>query len=116
MIHNGSLGKHQNILFATFGAGDISFARARYEEETHNRLLIFKTQDPPRKIGEVSSDDAGKNSDDLTPPQIVFEFTKPESITALVHSLLELQKDLFDKQNSVKPIDPQNDIKVGSGQ
>lgn len=114
MIHKSSLGKHQNIQFATFGTGDISFTRARYENETHNRLLLFKTQNPPRKIGEVDSTNAGKNSDDLDAPEIVFEFTKPESITALVHSLLELQKDLFDKQNSIKPIDAENDVKVAA--
>lgn len=93
------IGIHEDVLMASFGTGNISFTRGRFEDKKSNTCLFFYNQDEPRKIGEVSNDDAGKSTDELPKPEICFEFSKPESITALVHSLLELQKDLFDAQD-----------------
>lgn len=97
MITLKNFGIHKDVPFATFGSGDIAFSRAKLNDKSMHTLLIFSNNQTPRKIGEVSNDDLGKSTDELEKPQIVFEFTKPESITALVHSLLELQKNLFDE-------------------
>ncbi len=102
MIETKNFGKHENVVIATFGTGDVRFTRARWMDEKHERLLLFFNEQTPRKIGEVSQQDAGKSSDDCDKPAFVMEFNKPESITALIHSLVELQKELFDRQEWMK--------------
>lgn len=91
-------GVHEDVLLLAFGFGDIRFSRAAEVGAEHESTLIF-TQDTPHTIGEESSEFDGRLSDDLPSVQMVMKFTKPESIAALIHSLVEIQKDLFRAQN-----------------
>lgn len=100
MIQTKNFGKHENVVVATFGTGDIRMTPARWVDENHESLLLFYNDSKPRKIGEVSDEWSGKSSDELEKPELVLQFNKPESITALIHSLVELQKELFDAQKS----------------
>lgn len=107
MIQTKNFGQHKDVLTAEFGDGNICFTKAFFPLEdkkgqSFNRLLLFSNNKTPRKIGEVSNEDQGKGSDEMERPEFIFEFKNPESITALVHSLIELQKDLFDYQEHNK--------------
>ena len=101
MITKKSLGKHQDVLTAEFGTGAISFSRARHMDEKHETMLIFHNNTEQRNIGEVCNKDSGKTTDELSAPEFVLRFTKPESITALIHSLVELQKEVFEYQRQL---------------
>ena len=92
MIQIKYFGKHGNVLFAEFGKGDIKITKARNESDKHNTLLMFHNNKTPHKIGEEDNEFTGKSSDELDAPGFVMSFSKPESITALIHSLIELQK------------------------
>lgn len=72
------------------------FTRSRWVENQHDSLLIFSDVEP-HEIGAESDDYLGKSSEDLPNVKMVMEFSKPESITALIHSLVELQKSIFKK-------------------
>jgi len=48
-------------------------------------------------FGDVNNDYAGKSSEEMKEDiKVLLSFTKPESITAMIHSLIELQKAVFD--------------------
>lgn len=85
------VGKHENILSVEFGTGDVMFSRTILST---GFTLIFTENKTPAKIGEISNEFAGKNTDDM-PIKLALSFKKPEAITALIHSLVELQKDMF---------------------
>ncbi len=99
MIHKKQLGKHEEVLFADFGYGDIRITKARGQDETHESMLIFYNQAPLKEIGSVDSEDSGKTTDEMDCPGFVMSFSNPQSITAIIHSLAELQKQLFLQQN-----------------
>jgi hypothetical protein len=92
-------GNHKDILVAEFGTGDICFAQARRIENSFETQLIF-TNHEQREIGSISSEWNGKTTDEIGDVKIVFDFKNPESITALVHSLLALQKEVFKQQKA----------------
>lgn len=96
MIENVILGtKHPEVTHVKFGTGDIMFTKLKMEDGSHG--LAFN-QDTPHKIGEETNDLAGKNVDDFPSEiKVLFTFDKPESIAALIHSLIEIQKELFSK-------------------
>ena len=95
MIQTKQFGKHENVLFAEFGSGDIKITKARNENDKHETMLMFYNQ-PPHEIGEEDNEFSGKTSDELEAQAFVMTFCKPESITALIHSLSELQKSVFE--------------------
>ena len=94
MIKNKQFGKHENVLFAEFGNGDILIAKARDVDSKHESMLMFYNQSK-HEIGEESNEFLGRSSDELEPPEFVMSFSNPESITAVIHSLIELQKEVF---------------------
>lgn len=94
MITTTTFGKHKNVLIAEFGKGDISFAGSRMEDEEFNSMLVFQNSNP-HEIGSINSDDSGKTTDELEEIPLIMIFNKAESITALIHSLADLQKQLF---------------------
>lgn len=98
MINIKNFGKHENILFAEFGYGDIKFTKARNVEDECETMLMFYNQEP-HPIGEEDGEWVGKTSDEIIAPSFVMSFTNPESVTALIHSLIELQKQLFKHVN-----------------
>lgn len=94
MIHIKTFGVHGNVLFAEFGNGDIKIVKSRNVDEEHETMLMFYNQEP-RSIGEEDDEWKGKISDELPPPSLVMSFSKPESINTLIHSLVELQNQVF---------------------
>lgn len=87
-------GKHSNVLELQFGTGDINFVKGREDGFEFENVLIFR-EDNSGEIGRESDRWKGKSSDELPDVKMVMRFTKPESITALIHSLIELQKGVF---------------------
>lgn len=92
-------GSHENITVAEFGTGDIKFVPCRFEEETTQQMILFYNQSPARGIGETDTEWAGKCVNDLPPPEFVLRFNKPESITALIQSLLDIQLQMLKEPN-----------------
>jgi hypothetical protein len=95
MIQNRQFGNHANVLFAEFGTGDIKITQGRREDHKHNTILMLYNQEP-HVIGEEDNEFEGKTSNELDAPALVMTFSKPESITVLIHSLVELQKSVFE--------------------
>ena len=94
MILKQKLGKHEDVLFAIFGTGDIQMVKGCRNKEGHPNMLMFYNQEP-HEIGEENTDVVNKTTDELGVPEFIMEFNRPESITALIHSLIELQKEVF---------------------
>lgn len=94
MIEKCVLGtKHPDVVHVKFGTGDIMFTKMQMEDKSFG--LAF-AQAEPHEIGETSDDYAGKNVDTFEEEvKVLFTFDKPESITAVIHSLVELQKAVF---------------------
>lgn len=101
MIRELQLGeKSKNITEVIFENGDIMMTRIQYEEGIFS--LSLNEQNPPRKIGDVTNDYAGKTTDDFPSEiKVCLSFKNPKSINALIHSLVELQKDMFDGKLNV---------------
>lgn len=87
-------GKHEDVLWAEFGSADITFSRAKYPDEERETMVLFHNKQG-EYIGAETEDWKGVFSDDLPKPEFVMKFNKPESITALIHTLIELQKEFF---------------------
>jgi hypothetical protein len=100
MISKIKLGDRNDAIEVSFGSGDIMFHGLRFDERLDKYCIGF-CQMEPRKIGEETGEFKGLNTDQLpSPVEVVFSFTKPESVTALIHSLIELQKRMFDVDQS----------------
>lgn len=97
MITTQSHGRHPGVLIVEFGTGDIMFTRTYFEDAKASGLM-FSQHSVPHKIGETTDEYNGKTSDDLPDAKLIISFTKPASVAALIHSLIEVQKDMFDKQ------------------
>lgn len=106
-IKTMQFGKHENVLWLEFGTGDIEFTKSREADEEFESLMFFKQHDVPHEIGEESDYYIGKTTDEVDGIKMVLKFKKPESITALVHSLTELQKQvsLSNVEQGVKECD-----------
>lgn len=96
-------GAHESVLFLEFGTGDIMFTRGEKKGGTFELIFSQSTQ---HKIGDEQEGYVGKSSDEIQDVRAVFNFTKPESITALIHSLIEPQKDIFDGPTIAGPATP----------
>lgn len=96
-IINDSYGSHKNVCIVTFGSGDIYMTKAKEHDKAADNLLCF-SEIAGYKVGDESNDYDGKSVDELPNLSVVFRFEKPESITALIHSLIELQKSVFNNQ------------------
>lgn len=94
-IFKTQFGKHSDVLFVEFGTGDIEFTKSREESEDRDSILFFRQHAIPHKIGETSGEHIGKTTDEIEGIQLVFKFKKHESITALIHSLVELQENML---------------------
>lgn len=96
-IINDSYGRHKNVSIVTFGSGDIYMTKVKEPEYENENMLCF-SQIPGYDVGDESDIYTGKSIDELPNMSIIFRFEKPESITALIHSLVELQKSVFKNQ------------------
>lgn len=85
--------QHPDVVHVQFGTGDIIFTKVQMEDKTFG--LTF-AQSEPHKIGETTEKYTGKSVDKFEEEvKVLFTFSNPESITALIHSLIELQKAVF---------------------
>lgn len=98
-IQKENFGVHEDVTFLRFGSGDILFTRARNIENKYETMLLFSSQEP-RSIGDTTDDYKGLSSDEIPSVKVVMSFTDPRSISALIHSLVELQKEVFDYKKS----------------
>jgi hypothetical protein len=106
MIQTISFGKkNTDVREVQFGTGDIMIHGLMFED--HRELYCLGlSQMPARPIGAETEEFNGLNSDQLPEPvKVILSFSRPESVTTLVHSLIELQKRMFDKDQEVKIID-----------
>ena len=96
MIEKCILGdKHPDVVHVQFGTGDIMFTNLQMEDKKYFGLAFAQSE--PHKIGETSDDYAGKSVDTFKEEiKVLFTFDKPESVTALINSLVEVQKAIFD--------------------
>lgn len=93
MIKTIQLGeKHKEVANVEFGTGDICMTKIRIDD----LFGITFAQTEPRPIGFTHSNYANKSTDEFNEEvKVAFTFTKPESITALIHSLVELQQSMY---------------------
>lgn len=94
MIRKLQLGeKSHDIREVLFSSGDIMMTRIQYEPGVFSLALA---EHPQREIGETSNEYAGKTVDDFPNEiKVCLSFTNPKSLNALIHSLVELQKDVL---------------------
>ena len=97
MIKKIELGeKSKDVLLIEFGTGDIMFNGLVSEGIRYG--LGFQEHEP-RTIGSETDEYNGMTTDELpNETRLIMSFTKPESISAVIHSLIELQKKMFDEQ------------------
>lgn len=98
-ITKENYGVHQDVHVIQFGVGDILMTKARETGNISDNILCF-SECTGHEIGEVSYDFKDKNVDELPKVDVIMRFDKPESITALIHSLIELQKCVFENQTA----------------
>jgi hypothetical protein len=89
-----SYGRHESVSIVTFGIGDIYMTKAKEPDHEHENLLCF-SEIPGYNVGDESDLYKGESLDQLPNLSVVFRFENPESITALIHSLVELQQSVF---------------------
>lgn len=97
-------GQQEPVLFLEFGSGDIMFTQAMHEGGAID--LIFSQHFPKELPAEESNEFVGKPSDEIPDIKMVMQFTRPESIAALIHSLSEVQKQVFINNKQPKPTQP----------
>lgn len=90
--------KTKNGHHVRFGSGDVLMSNMRWPGNDAFTMIGFSNHEPPGEIGARASE----------PPQdepvVVLEFTKPESIDALIASLNEL-KNGWSTPQYVGPLD-----------
>jgi hypothetical protein len=98
-ITKENYGVHQDATIITFGTGDIMMTKAQEAGKVAENILCF-SEVPGHQIGEVSYEFKDKDVNTLPNLPVIMRFDKPESITALIHSLIELQKTVFENQKA----------------
>jgi hypothetical protein len=95
MIQNINLGdKCKDVSHVQFGSGDILMSQLELDSHKHSLGLAFY---PGRNVGDTTKEFIGLTSDEMPCEfKVVLSFSNPESVTALIHSLLDLQKRIFD--------------------
>lgn len=92
--------KSKNVTEVVFGDGDIMMTRIRYDA---NLFSLALNEAPPMPIGSTTNEYAGRTVDDLPNEiKVVLSFKNPKSINALIYSLVEVQKDVFN--DAIQPI------------
>lgn len=100
MIHTIKLGQIENVLSVEFGTGDVMFHGITSQEYKYGMAFC---QMPPREIGATTKEFDGMTTDEIpSPTKLIMSFTHPASVTALIHSLIELQKRMFDESSKDK--------------
>jgi hypothetical protein len=98
-ITKENYGDHKDVTIVHFSTGDILMTKAQETDKVADNILCF-SELPGHEIGEVSHDFKDKDINALPNISVVMRFDKPESILALIHSLCELQKSVFENQKA----------------
>ena len=93
-IQDMKFGKHENVKWLEFGTGDIMFSPGKENIESKDCLLMFSQAEPGEIAREIPSA-KGKSTEEIDNIKVVFKFTNPKSISALIHSLIELQEEML---------------------
>jgi hypothetical protein len=96
-ITKENYGGHKDVIIIHFSTGDIMMTKAQEVGKIADNTLCF-SEVQGHNIGDVSHDFEDKDINTLPNLSVVMRFDKPESITALIHSLVELQKTVFSNQ------------------
>lgn len=91
---NVTYSQTKNVTVANFGHGSIQMIVG--STTISRQVLLFKSQEP-HPIGSVKKH-GFKNFDDMK-PDVVFQFSNPESVDALIDQLTEI-KNQFKKTNN----------------
>lgn len=102
MIEKCTIGENANdVVNVILGNGDVMFHGLFFDQHPERYCLGFYDAVTPHPIGSWTDEYNGKNSDQMpTPVRVVLSFEKPESVTALIHSLIELQKRMFNGEQA----------------
>ena len=101
MIKTLNYGKHENVLIAGFGKGDIGFIGGSKEEGgIGNQLVFYNQKEAGFENWDVAKQGQFKNTDEL-PVKFVMVFDNSKSITFLIHSLIEIQEQIQDEESLV---------------
>lgn len=88
---NVQFGKTKDVLLVEFGIGDIGMT---YSEVRNNKIILaFKEYSEPHEIDVIQK--LSFNSFDEMKPPLVFSFSNPKSIDALIHQLEDMKRDLI---------------------
>jgi hypothetical protein len=98
-------GNHKDVTIVHFSTGDILMTKAQEHDKADDNILCF-SEVQGHKIGDVSYEFKDKDINSLPNIAVVMRFDKPESITALIHSLIELQKSVFENQKQQTEVAP----------
>lgn len=99
-ILKSNYGKHKDVTIISLGFGDVKINQAKH---AHKYYHVTFSDDEPHPIGEEDEgENAGKSTDVLDNVKAVISFSNPESITVLIHSLAELQTEMFKDSKKIK--------------
>jgi hypothetical protein len=96
MITKIDYGKHKNITHIEMGKGDVSFCTVPHEKGIG---LVFSSEEE----GEIGreTDTKGLSTDELDNIGVLLTFSKIESISYLIHKLVEAQMIML-KESTTK--------------
>lgn len=83
----------KDVTLLQFGTGNIRFDKVHYADGSVG--LAFAQVEEPHEIGSETSENVGKELKELTDVQVLMDFSNPASIAALIHSLIEIQKQML---------------------
>ncbi len=93
IIKNIPFGKCENATVVLFGDGDVLVANG-YDKETNDAYLIINSGKGKEPIGTPHPENKGKSKDDID-MEIVFHFTKTESIDVVIGMLKKAKTHLL---------------------
>lgn len=103
MITIQKYGKHENILIAEFGFGDIHFVGGSELEGGISSHLVFLNENDLSPEDRPLKPDTLKEKYKVTnniPVKFVMIFRNSKSITALIHSLIEIQEQIQEEETT----------------
>lgn len=93
MITTAQIGETKDVLLVELGDGDVMFHEGQSPDLPH--CLLF-TNGGDGEIGKTTDEFKGYKSDELpNPVKLAINFKNPQSVAALIHSLIKLQKSMF---------------------
>ena len=83
---------NHKLLLLEFGTGDIELT---YSDVRNGKIILaFQEHKEPHEIDKIEKSPFS-SFDEMKPP-VIFSFSNPKSIDALIHQLQDMKKDLID--------------------